>query len=157
MERTHQEIIKEIVLELLRKMDFQAEAEVTMEEDMPQTFLCMARVKSDQNFLIGQHGANLAAIQHIVRMILYKKTEERLNVMVDVNGYLLDKKTLLEQEAEKAAQEAARDQISVMMRPMLPYERKIIHTFLAGNQEVATESIGQGSERKIIIRPKINP
>jgi spoIIIJ-associated protein len=155
MGKTHQEIIKEIVLDLLHKMDFQAEVEVTMGEGTPQTFLCMARVKGDQNFLIGQYGANLAAIQHIIRMILYKKTEERLNVIVDVNGYFSDKKILLEQEAEKAVQEAMRDQISVMMRPMLSYERKIIHTFLAENQGVVTESIGQGNERKIIIRPKI--
>ena len=155
MESAHQEIIKEIVSNILHKMDFQAEIEVIMEEGSSQTFLCMARVKGDQNFLIGQDGANLAAIQHIVRMILYKKTEERLSVIVDVNGYLLDKKTLLEQEAGKVAQEAIRDQISVMMRPMLSYERKIIHTFLADNQDVATESIGQGNERKIIIRPKI--
>lgn len=155
MEKTHQEIIKEIVFGLLQKMDFQAEVEVTVEDGAGQTFLCMARVKGDQNFLIGQYGANLAAIQHIVRMILYKKTKERLNVIVDVNGYFSDKKILLEQEAEKAAGEAVRDQISVMMRPMLSYERKIVHNFLAKNPDVATESIGQGNERKIIIRPKI--
>lgn len=156
MEKTHQEIIKEIVSDLLHKMDFEAEVEVSVGEDAPQTFLCMARVKGDQNFLIGQYGANLAAIQHIVRMMLYKRTQERLDVIVDVNGYFSDKKTLLEQEAEKVAEEAARDQISVMMRPMLSYERKIIHTFLAKNQDVVTESIGQGKERKIVIRPKIS-
>lgn len=156
MNAAHQEIIKEIVSDLLRKMDFEAEVEVSLEEDAPQIFLCMARVKEDQNFLIGQYGANLAAIQHIVRMMLYKKTQERVSVIVDVNGYFSDKKTLLEQEAEKAAEEAVRDQISVMMRPMLSYERKIIHTFLAKNQNVITESIGQGKERKIVIRPKIS-
>jgi spoIIIJ-associated protein len=155
MEKTHQEIIKEIVSDLFHKMDFQAELEVTMEESAPQTFLCMARVKGDQNFLIGQYGANLAAIQHIVRMVLYKKIKERLNVIVDVNGYLLEKRTLLEQEAEKAAKEAIRDQISMMMRPMLSYERKIVHNFLAKNPDVITESVDAGSERKIIIRPKI--
>lgn len=156
MEKTHQEIIKEIVSDLLRKMEFEAEIEVLAEEDTPQTFLCMARVKGDQNFLIGQYGANLAAIQHIVRMMLYKKTQERLNVIVDVNEYFLNKRVVLEQEAKKAAEEAMRDQISVMMRPMLSYERKIIHTFLAKNQNVVTESVGQGNERKIVIRPKIS-
>lgn len=156
MNVARQEIIKEIVSDLLRKMDFEAEVEVSLEEGAPQTFLCMARVKEDQNFLIGQYGANLAAIQHIVRMMLYKKTQERLSVTIDVNGYFSDKKTLLEQESEKAAEEAVRDQISVMMRPMLSYERKIIHTFLAKNQDVVTESIGQGKERKIVIRPKIS-
>lgn len=156
MEKTHQEIIKEIVSELLCKMEFEAEVEVSIEEDMPQTFLCMARVKGDQNFLIGQYGTNLEAIQHIVRTMLYKKTQERLNVIVDVNEYFLNKRVVLEQEAEKAAEEAIRDQISVMMRPMLSYERKIIHTSLSKNQNVVTESVGDGKERKIVIRPKIS-
>jgi spoIIIJ-associated protein len=88
--------------------------------------------------------------------MLYKKTKERLEVIVDVNGYFLDKRAILEQEAKKAAEEATRDQIFVMMRPMLPYERKIIHTFLAKNQNVVTESVGQDKERKIVIRPKIS-
>lgn len=156
MEKTYQEIIKEIVSDLLCKMEFEAEVEVSAEENTPQSFFCMARVKNDQNFLIGQYGANLAAIQYLVRVMLYKKTKERLNVIVDVNEYFLNKRAVLEQEAEKAAEEALRDQISVMMRPMLSYERKIIHTFFAKNQNVVTESVGQGDERKIVIRPKIS-
>ena len=154
MEETRQETVKEIVTHLLERMGFQASIEVSVEDGVSPIFLCMARVETDQNFLIGQYGANLAAIQHLVRMLLYKKTQERLNVIVDVNNYLSNKRASLEEEAQKAAQEALRDRISVMLRPMFPYERKIIHTFLAKNQDVVTESVGKNSERKIIIRPK---
>lgn len=156
MEKTPQEIIKEIVTELLEKMGFEASVEVTVEEGVEETFLCMARVEQDQNLLIGQYGVNLAAIQHLVRVMLRKKTDARLNVIVDINEYFSEKRALLEQEAEKAAQEVLRDNISVALRPMLPYERKVVHAFLAKNQGVVTESVGAGDARKIMVRPKPN-
>lgn len=154
MAQTHQELIKEIVEGLLQKLDFKAVVEVVAEEGLRDTFFCKARVEQDQSFLIGQYGVNLAAVQHLVRVMLRKKTEERLNVIVDVNDYFLEKKVLLEKEAEKAAAEALRDNISIALRPMLPYERKIIHSFLFQNPKIMTESIGQGDERKIMVSPK---
>lgn len=154
MEKTPQEIIKETVEDLLKKMEFEASVEVTVEKDDEETFLCMARVEHDQNLLIGQYGVNLAAIQHLVRVMLRKKTQERMNVIVDINEYFSEKKVLLEQEAEKAAQEVLRDNISIALRPMLPYERKVVHAFLAKNQGVITESVGAGDARKIMVRPK---
>lgn len=157
MEPTRQEIIQEILEGLLHKMDFQAEVKVWTEGEENPVFLCSARVEGGQNFLIGQHGANLTAIQHLTRALVYKKIGERLNVLVDVNNYLLDKKALLEEEAGKAAQEVIRDQALVAMRPMLSYERKIVHTFLSANPDVITESVGEGDERKVIVRPKSKP
>lgn len=154
MVKTHQEIIGETVLGLLQKLGFEAVVEVVPQEGASGAFFCKARVERDQNFLIGQYGANLAAVQHLVRVMLRKKTEERLNVIVDVNDYFSEKKTLLEKEAGKAAEEALRDNISVALRPMLPYERKIIHSFLFENPKIMTESVGQGDERKIMVSPK---
>ncbi|OGI15117.1 MAG: hypothetical protein A3E38_01680 [Candidatus Moranbacteria bacterium RIFCSPHIGHO2_12_FULL_54_9] len=155
MEKTHQEIIKETVADLLHKMGFEAMIEVTVQQDGPEsTFFCMARVEHDQNLLIGQYGVNLAAIQHLVRVMLRKKTTEKLSVVVDVNDYFSGKRDLLEKEAKRAASEAVENNTSVMLRPMLPYERKIVHSFLAGNPEVITESIGKGDERKVGIHPK---
>ena len=155
MENSYKQIIEETVEGLLQKLDFEASIEITEQKDDSNTFLCMARVEKDQNFLIGQYGANLAAVQHLVRVMLRKKIEERVNIIVDVNNYFLEKKTLLENEAQKAAEEAVRSNISVAMRPMLPYERKVVHSFLAQNSNIATESIGSGEERKVMVSPKI--
>lgn len=154
MEKTHQEIITETVTGLLEKLGFEASVEVIPQEDVPHTFYCKARVGHDQNFLIGQYGVNLAAVQHLVRAVLRKKIEERLNVIVDVNDYFSEKRVLLEKEAEKAAAEALRDNISVALRPMLSYERKIVHSFLFANPKIVTESVGLGAERKIMVSPK---
>jgi len=155
MNKLHQEIIKETVVELLQKLGFEASVEVTGEQGTPNIFFCMARVEKDQNFLNGQYGTNLAAVQHLVRVMLRKKIEERVNIVVDVNDYFLEKRTVLEKEAEKAAFEALENNISVALRPMLPYERKVVHSFLAKNPNVSTESVGRGEERKVMVSPKI--
>ncbi len=154
MDKTYQKIIKETVLELLQKLGFEASVEVIEEQGTSNIFFCMARVEKDQNFLIGQYGTNLAAVQHLVRVMLRKKIEERVNIVVDVNDYFLEKKVILEKEAEKVAFEVLENNISVALRPMLPYERKIVHSFLAKNPDISTESIGKGEERKVMISPK---
>jgi spoIIIJ-associated protein len=154
MEKTHGEIIKEMVAELLLRLGFEASIEVTEQEGLPNNFFCMARVEKDQNFLIGQYGTNLAAVQHLVRVMLHKKIADRINIIVDVNDYFLEKKELLEKEAERAAKEALENGISVALRPMLPYERKIVHSYLSLNSNITTESIGKGEERKVMVSPK---
>ena len=156
MDTTYQDIIKETVLDLLQKMGFEAAVEVTVEKGIENedTYLCMARVEHNQNLLIGQYGVNLAAIQHLVRVMLRKKIQERLTVIVDINAYFSEKRTLLEQEAAKAAAEALSSGAPVTLRPMLPYERKMIHSFLAHNTDILTESIGKSDERQVIVRPK---
>lgn len=154
MNKTYQEIIEETVTELLQKLGFEASIEVKEEQEVPHTFSCMAHVEKDQNFLIGQYGTNLAAVQHLVRVMLRKKIEERVNIVVDVNDYFLEKRVSLEKEAEKAALEALENNVSIALRPMLPYERKVVHSFLAENPSISTESIGKGEERKVMISPK---
>lgn len=154
MEKTYEERIKETVSGLLEKLGFEALVEVISEEGLPNTFFCKVRVEKDQHFLIGQHGANLAAVQHLIRVMLHKKMEERLSVIVDVNDYFAEKRVLLEREAQKASEEALRDNISVALRPMLPYERKIVHSFLSTNPRITTESVNQGGQRKIMVSPK---
>lgn len=154
MGQANGDIIREIVQALLKALTFEASVEVTPEKDQKDTFFCMIRVTTDQNLLIGQSGVNLAAFQHLVRVMLRKKTGASLGVTVDVNGYFSEKRAILEQEAERAAQEALRDNTSVTLRPMLPYERKMVHTFLSLNTKIMTESIGKGDERRVMVRSK---
>ncbi len=142
-----------IVTEILTKMGFIATVKVTSKEVTPMSFYCSVRVEEGQNLLIGQYGVNLAALQHIVRVLARRQTGETMEIVVDINDYFAEKKSLLEREAEKAMEEALQNNISVALRPMLPYERKIIHAFLSTKPSVTTESVGQGESRKVMIRP----
>ena len=150
MDVSQKDLISETVSAFLEKMGFSARVEILAEEEGVS---CKVFVENGQNFLIGQHGVNLAAIQHLVRAIVRRKIGERINVSVDINDYFLDKRSLLEGEAKKAALEARTTGLSVALRPMLPYERKVVHSYLAEEEGIVTESIGQGEGRKIMVSP----
>ena len=154
MNTEHQEAIQDIVEKLVSGMDFEATVEVTELPGVSGGLLCSIAVNDGQNFLIGQYGMNLAALQHLVRILARKRIVEKMEIIVDVNNYFSEKKQLLEKEAMQALEEALQKNVAVTLRPMLPYERKVIHACLAGNESVETESIGQGEERKVVVRPR---
>lgn len=145
--------LQTIVAEILNRMGFVATVQVTSNEATPTSLYCSIKVEEGQNLLIGQYGVNLAALQHVVRVLARRQTGETMEIAVDINDYFAEKRALLEKEAEKAMGEALQNNISVALRPMLPYERKIIHAFLATKPSVTTESVGQGEARKVMIRP----
>ena len=150
-----QETIKAIIEGLFEKMGFPAVSiEVKAPQGLQTSFYCSVRVTEGQNFLIGQYGMNLAALQHLVRILARKALEEKLEIIVDINDYFLEKKQVLEKEAEQALEEALQNNVSVALRPMLPYERKIVHALLSQNESVTTESVGAGDARRVMVRPK---
>ncbi|MDP2837931.1 MAG: R3H domain-containing nucleic acid-binding protein [Candidatus Moranbacteria bacterium] len=155
MNQDYVQNIKIITEGLIEKIGFTAIVEVKPQETTPQSFLCSVRVDEGQNFLIGQYGTNLSALQHLVRILTRKKLGEKMDIIVDVNDYFLEKKQFLEKEAAQARQDVLEMSDSVVMRPMLPYERKVVHAFLSADQAVMTESVGQGEERRVVVRPKI--
>lgn len=153
-----QEVIEAIIRGLFEKMGFPvAMVEVTLTPDTQTSYYCSIRVAEGQSFLIGQYGMNLAALQHLVRILVRKALEEKLEIIVDINDYFLEKKQVLEKEAEKSLKEVLQNTVSVTLRPMLPYERKIVHAFLSSNDGVVTESVGLGDARRVMIRPKVSP
>ena len=154
MNTEHQEALQDIVKGLISVMDFEATVEVTELPGVLGGLLCSIAVKDGQNFLIGQYGMNLAALQHLVRILARKRIGEKMEIIVDVNNYFSEKKQLLEKEAMQALEEALQKNVAVTLRPMLPYERKVIHACLVGNESVETESVGQGEERKVVVRPR---
>ena len=147
-------IIRNIIDEFIGRLGFDATVEVESTGDDGSTFLCAVHVTDGQNFLIGQYGMNMAALQHLVRVIARRRLGEKMDIIVDINEYFSAKKEIVEKEAALALDVAIEKNILVTLRPMLPYERKIVHSFLSENARVVTESVGGGHERRVTIRPR---
>lgn len=154
MTTDNSEVLRTILTEMLEKIGFAPSAIVVTAGATEGQYQCAITIAEGQNFLIGQYGMNLAALQHLVRIMARKQIGERLDIVVDINEYFAEKKQLLEKEAKEALDEALQNNISVALRPMLPYERKVVHAFLSLNESVVTESVGSGEERKVMVRPK---
>lgn len=148
-------VVQKITQDVIESMGFQAQ--VVLREAVSEgqgDFICNIRVEEDSNLLIGQHGINLQALQHIVRLLAKNELEENITFSLDVNSYWEQKSQALVKEAHQAAEQSIRDKAPVVMRPMAGYERKIIHAELFADERVVTESIGEGENRKVIVKPK---
>ena len=102
--------------------------------------------------LIGRHGKNLDSLQFIVSSIVTKKTGLRYPVVIDIEGYKHRRKQKLISIAKASAARVIRQKREVHLRPMTPYERRIVHITLRGDRRVVTSSEGVEPNRSIVIR-----
>lgn len=107
----------------------------------------------DMAVLIGRHGKTLDALQFIVSMITVRTIGFRYPVIVDVEGYKNRQRQKLESIARSAASRAVNQHRKVNLRPMTPYERRIVHIALRDDNRVETESEGEGSDRHVVVIP----
>lgn len=107
----------------------------------------------DMAVLIGRHGKTLDALQFIVSMITVRTMGFRYPVVVDVEGYKNRQRQKLESIAHSSANRAASQHRKVGLRPMTPYERRIVHIALRDDNRVETVSEGEGSARHVVVVP----
>jgi spoIIIJ-associated protein len=108
----------------------------------------------DLGILIGRRGQTLTALQYVVRLMVGRRTDKWVPVVIDVEGYKQRRSEALKKFAIEMADRVKVRGAPFTLEPMPPNERRIIHMALADDTRVFTESIGQGEERKVVIRPK---
>ncbi len=158
---TEDEIVaKQVVKELLDRMGVVAEAvavdnpsTVPLDEEEPPTIFIDVSGR-DLGNLIGRRGDHLSHIQYLVSMLVNRKIETYTRVIVDVEGYRSRREESLVGLAERVARQVARSQRPIVLEPMPPNERRIIHIALRSNPEVATQSTGEGNQRRITVEPR---
>ena len=100
--------------------------------------------------LIGARGETIRALNHITRKAF--DGEEAPGFIVDVNGYRREKIDSLKQTAKLLAERARSLKYNVEMTPMSSYERMIVHSALTDEPNIATESYGEGRDRRVVIK-----
>ena len=105
--------------------------------------------------LIGHHGDTLDSLQYLANLAANKKEEgvkrEYVKITVDVEGYRAKREMTLRALARRMADKVLKYKKSVMLEPMNPYERRIIHSEIQHIEGVSTNSIGSENNRKIVI------
>lgn len=104
--------------------------------------------------LIGYRGENLNALQTILSSIANKNFEDRVRVLLDIEGYREKREKTLEELAIKISKTVMKTGKSITLEPMSSYERKIIHSKLQENNNIDTHSIGEEPNRRIVISKK---
>ena len=105
--------------------------------------------------LIGHHGETMDSLQYLVNLAANQKTEgekrDFVKITIDIEGYRAKREEALRALARRMADRVIKYKKSVMLEPMNPYERRIIHSEVQNIKGVSTNSIGAENNRKVVI------
>ena len=152
-------VAREALESLLVRMGVEAsvvsEVEPPLEQGTEASEVITINVTGDDlGILIGRRGQTLAALQHMVRLIVAHQIKARVPIVIDVEGYKQRRYSALQALAGRMAEQVKERQKQFALEPMPAYERRIIHLTLADDPDVITESTGMGEVRKVVIMPK---
>ena len=152
-QKTSSDIALEFVRQIVARMEL-ADTTVTMTDgENGEKRICVDG--DNAGVLIGHHGETLDSLQYLTNLAANKKIEgekrEYIKVTVDVEGYRAKREETLRSLARRMADKVLRYKKSVMLEPMNPYERRIIHSEVQNIAGVATNSIGSENNRRVVI------
>lgn len=154
------QIAQQVVLELLGAMGITARvnlrnvasrASQPLDGDNP---IVLDIIGDDLGILIGRRGETLGALQLVTNIIVGRRTREWARIVVDVEGYRLRREDALRSLATRMAERVRYSRTPFTMEAMPPNERRIIHLTLQDSPYVATESHGEGEDRRVTISPR---
>lgn len=152
LKTTPSDVVKEFLDNMLKNMKIEGRVSVTEEQG---NVVKAEFIGPDMGVLIGRRGQTLDAIQYLTSLVVNKRFEEQYyRVVLDVENYRQKREATLAALAKNLAQKAVRLRRDVVLEPMNPYERRIIHATLQENPKVTTISEGQDPYRKVIIKVK---
>jgi len=109
---------------------------------------------NDAELLQAQTGELLEALQHLINQIFGRSLASGERLVCDVHGFRATREAELQAMANLAANRVRQTGMAFTFEPMSANERRIIHLTLADSPDLATESIGEGGDRKLRINPK---
>lgn len=142
--------IREFLNEYFEKMGVSLNVESKYEENVLKVDITGEKA----GIIIGYRGETLEALQLLISTFVNRKQENYVKVMIDVEGYRMKRERTLEELASKVANTVVSKRRSITLEPMVPYERRIIHTTLQNHPKVKTESVGEEPYRKVVISLK---
>lgn len=136
---------------LFKHLGIDAKFEVASQESIVEILLD----SPDNGIIIGYHGEILEALQLILSLIVSKKIGRFVRVSVEVGDYKKNRTAYLERLAEQVKERALSEGKEQTIPSLKSWERRIVHVFLQDDEEVVSESAGEGRDRVLVVKPKV--
>ena len=130
------------------------EVEITSEYNTTDGSLEVDFEGEDMGILIGKRGQTLDSLQYLTSLVVNKGKSNYIRVKLDTEDYRKRRKETLENLARGIAYKVRKTRKPVILEPMNPYERRIIHSALQGNKFVETVSEGEAPYRHVVVKLK---
>lgn len=142
---------EEFLTNVLKAMDMEVEIKTSIDEEGA---LCIEMNGDNMGILIGKRGQTLDSLQYLTNRVANKAQDGYVRVKLDTEDYRRRRKETLENLARGIAYKVKKTRKPVVLEPMNPYERRIIHSALQGNKFVETVSEGEEPYRHVVVKLK---
>lgn len=146
---TPKDIAIDFINTLIEKMGLECSATIREEDDAYYVSVS----GKDTSTLIGYRGDVLDCVQYLTLLVVNKTADLDKRIIIDGENYREKRTIVLSKLAKKLAIKAAKTGKDVSLEPMNPFERRVIHSALADDKFVTTESEGEEPNRYIVIKP----
>ena len=145
-----EKIIKKTTDELFKLLDISGEVTVELKDEI----IYLVLETEDSGIVIGRHGDILESLQTILALCISKKLDKFYRVSLEVGDYKKNREEYLMSMLADTKDRVVRENREVVMPPLKAWERRVIHLSLQDDEEVISESVGEGKDRVLVIRPK---
>ena len=146
------DIAADYLEELLDIADLDGDLDMDVEGERAVVSIVGAELQQ----LVGEHGAVLDALQELTRLAVYRETGERSRLMLDISGHRAARRRELEELAADTAAQVKESGERAALRPMTPFERKVVHDAVAA-AGLTSESEGVEPRRHVVVLPPGGP
>jgi spoIIIJ-associated protein len=146
------EIAADYLEGLLDIADLDGDIDMDVEADRAAVSIISEGSSRDLRKLVGRDGEVLEALQELTRLAVHRETGDRSRLMLDVAGFRARKREELTELGAKAAEEVKGSGEPVKLKPMTPFERKVVHDAVAAAR-LRSESEGEEPHRCVVVLP----
>jgi len=143
------EAVEELLERVVRALGLDAEVEVADDGE-----IVTGTVHGEElGLFIGRHGQTIDAVQHLAQRMAGGRDGEGRRIVIDAEGYRERRETMLQRQADQAAEDALRSGRPVALEAMTASERRIVHEYLREHDELQTYSEGDEPDRYLVVAP----
>lgn len=108
----------------------------------------------DSGIVIGHHGETLEALQLVLSLVCAKELGEFVRIALEVGDYRKTREEYLKNLAEDSKEKALSEKREVTLPMLKSWERRVIHLMFQDDEQVSSESVGEGKERVLVVKPR---
>lgn len=142
--------VKKIISDFFKSLEIEGDFELEENEEGFEIKL----ETEDSGIVIGHHGDTLEALQIVISLILSKRLGEFKRVSIEVGDYKKNRSEYLTNLAIDTKERVLSTNKEIYLPDLKSWERRIVHMLLKDDKEVSSESIGEGKDRVLVIKPK---
>jgi len=153
MDKKITDYIKQSAQNFFKEWPFEFKIDIATDEDF-----VLVKIDCPKNEIFLRPTLDpMLAIQHLLRLIVRKEFPDQvIKLSVDIGGFKQKREEVVKRIAQEAIDKALNSNQEVPLLPMSSFERRIVHTCVAENGKVTSESLGLGRDRYVVVKPQNN-